>query len=71
MVRAWRAISRSQDLEVIEVDRPNRQQRRRTGKSDTVDAVEAGRAALSLTFRWVEVGQGDLDTQVDGITLTR
>jgi transposase len=34
-------------LEVIEVDRPNRQARRRQGKSDTVDAVEAARAALS------------------------
>ena len=34
-------------MEVIEVDRPNRQARRRHGKSDTVDAVEAARAALS------------------------
>jgi transposase len=34
-------------LEVIEVDRPNRQARRRAGKSDTLDAVEAARAALS------------------------
>jgi hypothetical protein len=32
---------------VIEVDRPNRQLRRRAGKSDTIDAVEAARAALS------------------------
>ena len=32
---------------VVEVDRPNRQARRRHGKSDTVDAVEAARAALS------------------------
>jgi transposase len=38
---------RSQHLEVIEVDRPNRQLRRRAGKSDVVDAVEAARAALS------------------------
>jgi transposase len=38
---------RSCDVEVIEVDRPNRQQRRRAGKSDTLDAVEAARAALS------------------------
>jgi transposase len=35
------------NLEVIEVDRPNRQERSRTGKSDPVDAVEAARAALS------------------------
>ena len=32
---------------VIEVDRPNRQQRRQHGKSDQLDAVEAARAALS------------------------
>ena len=35
------------DVEVIEVDRPNRQARSRTGKSDPVDAIEAARAALS------------------------
>jgi transposase len=34
-------------VEVVEVDRPNRQSRRRTGKSDPADAVEAARAALS------------------------
>jgi transposase len=34
-------------VEVIEVDRPNRQVRRRQGKSDPVDAVAAARAALS------------------------
>ena len=38
---------RGQGVEVIEVDRPNRQLRRRAGKSDVVDAVEAARAALS------------------------
>jgi len=32
---------------VIEVDRHNRQARRRQGKSDPIDAVEAARAALS------------------------
>ena len=32
---------------MIEVDRPNRQQRRRAGKSDTLDAIEAARAARS------------------------
>ena len=32
---------RAAGLEVIEVDRPNRQVRRLQGKSDTVDAVEA------------------------------
>lgn len=38
---------RSQGTVVIEVDRPNRQLRRREGKSDTIDAIEAARAALS------------------------
>jgi transposase len=37
----------SAGVEVIEVDRPNRQARRRSGKSDPLDAVEAARAALS------------------------
>ena len=32
---------------VIEVDRPNRQQRRQHGKSDQLDAIEAARGALS------------------------
>ena len=32
-------------IEVIEVDRPNREERRRSGKSDPLDAVEAARAA--------------------------
>jgi transposase len=34
-------------VKVVEVDRPNRQVRRRHGKSDPLDAVEAARAALS------------------------
>src|SRR5215204_5356763 len=34
-------------VEVIEVDRPNRQERRRNGKSDELDAIEAARGALS------------------------
>ena len=38
---------RAAGVVVIEVDRPNRQARRRHGKSDSVDAVEAARAALS------------------------
>ena len=38
---------RSRGVVVIEVDRPNRQERRRNGKSDELDAIEAGRAALS------------------------
>lgn len=38
---------RGAGIEVLEVDRPNRQTRRRTGKSDPADAIEAARAALS------------------------
>jgi transposase len=34
-------------IAVVEVDRPNRQVRRREGKSDPVDAVTAARAALA------------------------
>jgi transposase len=34
-------------VEVVEVDRPNRQTRRRQGKTDPLDAVEAARSALS------------------------
>jgi transposase len=34
-------------VEIVEVDRPNRQARRRSGKSDPLDAIEAARAALS------------------------
>ena len=40
-------LLRRAGVEVVEVDRPNRQARRRTGKSDPVDAIEAARAALS------------------------
>ena len=36
-----------QEIVVIEVDRPNRQKRRKEGKSDPTDAVAAARAALS------------------------
>ena len=34
-------------VRVIEVDRPNREERRRAGKSDPLDAVQAARSALS------------------------
>ena len=37
------------EVEVVEVDRPNRQARRKVGKSDPTDAVAAARAALSGT----------------------
>ena len=37
----------AQGVGVVEVDRPNRQERRRAGKSDPLDAIEAARAAQS------------------------
>ncbi len=37
----------SRGIEVVEVNRPNRQMRRRRGKSDTVDAEAAARAVLN------------------------
>jgi len=36
-----------QEIVVVEVDRPNRQKRRKEGKSDPTDAVAAARAAIS------------------------
>ena len=44
---------RASGVEVVEVDRPNRQSRRRTGKSDPADAIEAARAA-----HWGRPGSG-------------
>ncbi len=38
---------RAEGVRVVEVDRPNRQRRRRKGKSDPQDAITAARAALS------------------------
>ncbi len=37
----------AEGITVVEVDRPNRQKRRRVGKSDTLDAVAAARACLA------------------------
>lgn len=37
----------AEGIDVVEVNRPNRQMRRRRGKSDTVDAEAAARAALN------------------------
>ena len=49
-------------VEVIEVDRPNRQERRRHGKSDELDAVEAARAALGGRCRAVaKTGDGSME----------
>jgi len=47
---------------VVEVDRPSRQARRRHGKSDTIDAIEAARATLSGHARAVaKTADGDVE----------
>jgi transposase len=47
-------------IEVFEVNRPDRQARRRRGKSDTVDAEAAARAALNGEATVVAKAQGSL-----------
>ena len=49
-------------LAVVEVDRPNRQQRARAGKSDPLDAIEAARAALGgRAFGHAKSRDGDVE----------
>ena len=43
----WPGTSTDEGVQVIEVGRPNRQVRRRHGKTDVVDAIAAARAVLS------------------------
>ncbi|HEY5014411.1 MAG TPA: IS110 family transposase [Acidimicrobiia bacterium] len=53
---------RSRGVTVIEVDRTNRQLRRRAGKSDPLDAIEAARAALSGRAKGVaKHGDGNVE----------
>jgi len=47
-------------VEVVEVNRPNREARRRCGKSDTVDAEAAARAALDSEATVVPKAQSSL-----------
>lgn len=50
------------DVHVVEVDRPNRQARRRRGKSDTIDAEEAARAVVAGRARTVpKTGTGPVE----------
>ena len=51
-------------VDVIEVDRPNRAARRRSGKSDPLDAVEAARAALGRRAKSIAKSK---DGAVEGI----
>jgi len=59
---------RSAGISVVEVNRPNRQLRRQRGKSDTVDAEAAARAALSGTATGTPKSQ---DGKVEAIRLLR
>jgi transposase len=47
-------------VDVVEVNRPNRQARRRRGKSDTIDAEAAARAALNGEATVIPKAQGSL-----------
>ena len=50
----------AEEVEVFDVNRPNRQMRRRRGKSDTVDAEAAARAALNGEAAVVPKSHGPL-----------
>src|SRR5439155_755763 len=53
---------RARDLNVVEVNRPNRQTRRRKGKSDTIDAEMAARAVLARDATVVpKAGDGPIE----------
>ena len=52
---------RRSGITVAEVDRPNRQARRRQGKSDPLDAIEAARAALSGRAGEAKAKDGDVE----------
>jgi transposase len=48
-------------VQVMEVDRPNRQERRRKGKTDVVDAIEAARAAQGeRQLGWAKTRDGNV-----------
>jgi transposase len=52
-----------QDVTIVEVNRPNRQARRRRGKSDATDAEAAARAALNGEARGVpKAGTGPVES---------
>ncbi len=56
------------DVAIVEVNRPNRQVRRRRGKSDTVDAEAAARAAVNGEATVVPKGN---DGIIETIRVTR
>ena len=56
----------TEGVPVIEVDRPNRQERRRVGKSDPLDAIEAARGALGGRAKVIAKGR---DGNVEAIRM--
>ncbi len=62
---------RSAGISVVEVNRPNRQLRRQRGKSDTIDAEAAARAALSGTAAGTPKSQDGLVEAIRLLRLTR
>lgn len=61
----------AQGVAVIEVDRPNRQKRRRRGKSDPVDAEAAARAVLAGEATGAPKSQDGLVEAIRMLRLTR
>jgi transposase len=60
---------RSQDIQVLEVNRPNRQTRRLRGKSDTVDAEAAARAVLAGQARVTPKSQDGIVESIRAIRI--
>lgn len=60
-----------QGIAVVEVDRPNRQRRRKLGKSDPVDAEQAARAALSGEARVVPKARDGIVESIRVLRITR
>ena len=57
------------DVDVVEVDRPNRQARCKEGKSDPVDAVSAARAAGGMLGAPPGSGWLDVGDEVESLTV--
>ena len=58
-------------IDVVEVDRPNRQARHRAGKSDSIDAVAAARAALAGTAMGVPKSRDGKVEAIRVVTVAR
>ena len=58
-------------IDVVEVDRPNRQARHRAGKTDAVDAIAAARAALTGTATGLPMSRTGTIEAIRVITVAR